>query len=156
MSKVLAQAFLFGERNIKPGHDCENWAFMSILNHNLDVPLSPFGCLPSAVWVYMIMCGIYGCGQQNNNKLAHYKWFRGNCAKPLSPPLTVKQKRAIGYWSPKGEPCLCMGALYTPPPPLALNTQTATTTHENSPPPHPPWLPCSLHPLPPKHKYGLP
>lgn len=34
----------------------------------------------------------------------------------LCPLPTVKQKRAIGYRSPKGESCLCMGALYTPHP----------------------------------------
>lgn len=49
MSTVLAQPSLLGERNIKLGHDRENWAFMSILNHNLAIPPSPFGCLPSAV-----------------------------------------------------------------------------------------------------------
>lgn len=48
-SMVLAHSSLLGERNIKSGHDRGNWAFMSILNHNLAIPLSPFGCLPSAV-----------------------------------------------------------------------------------------------------------
>lgn len=88
----------------------ENWAFMSILNHNLAIPL---GCLPSAVWVYMMICGIYGYGQHNNKYGPHYKWFRGNWAKPLSPLLTVKQRRGIGRCIPKREPCLCMGDLYT-------------------------------------------
>lgn len=113
---VLAQPSLIGKRKIKSGHDRDNWAFMSILNHNLAISFSPFGCLPSAVWVYML-CGIYGSGQQNNNKLAHYKWFGGNSTHPLCPPLTVKQRRAIGQCNPKGEPCLCMGALYNPQPP---------------------------------------
>lgn len=48
-SMVLAQPSLLGEMNIKAGHDCENWALMSILNHNLAILCSPFGRLPSAV-----------------------------------------------------------------------------------------------------------
>lgn len=47
------------------------------------------------------------------NMAPYYKWFRGNYAEPLSPLLTVKQRRGIGRCSPKREPCLCMGALYT-------------------------------------------
>lgn len=68
--------------SIKAGHDCENWPLMSTLNHNLAILRSPCGCLPSAVWECMMMCGIYGCRQQNNNKLAHYK-----CSGAIVPNL---------------------------------------------------------------------
>lgn len=81
-SRVLAQPSLLAESDIQVGHDGENWAVMSVLNHSLAISRSPFGCLPSAAWAYMLMCRIYGCGQQNNNKLSHYE-----CSGPIVPNL---------------------------------------------------------------------
>lgn len=153
-SMALAQPSLVGERNIK----IRSWSWKLGVYVNIKSQsghsLSPFGCLPSVVWVYMMMCGIYGSGQQNNNKLAHYKWFRGNCDQPLSPPLTVKQRRAIGYRGPEGEPCLCMGALYIPPTPSCpehTNCNTRTNPSSTSF-----QITRSFYPLLPKHKYVLP
>ena len=48
-SMVLAQPFLLGDRNIKSGHDGENWAFMSILK-------SQSGYSPVSIWVPPICC----------------------------------------------------------------------------------------------------
>lgn len=48
----------------------------------------------------------------------------------LCPLLTVKQRRAVVCSDPQGEPCLCMGALYTPTPPMLI-TQTALHTNKS-------------------------
>lgn len=80
------------------------WLFPSLL-------LGASHLLCQCIWWVVFMA----LDSKNNNKLAHYKWLRGNCAQPLSPPVTVKQRGATGHSNPEGESCLCMGALYTSP-----------------------------------------
>lgn len=61
--------------------------------------------------------------------------FRGDCTKPMSPPLTVKQKWAKAAPVP-GEGLVCAWVPFTSPRPAPSPEHTNCNTQKQTPPPH--------------------